>query len=109
MREALVRDFGVPVRWLEDASDNTQQNARYSAEMVGRDGISRVALVTHASHMPRAARSFAVAGIAVIPAWTAFHREPLTPLDFLPRPEGLERSYHALHEWIGLTWYALRG
>jgi uncharacterized SAM-binding protein YcdF (DUF218 family) len=71
--------------------------------------VSRVLLVTHAWHMPRAVRSFAAAGITVTPAPTFFHREPLTPLDFLPRPEGLLASRHAMHEWIGLIWYALRG
>ena len=109
MRDALTKDFGVPVRWVEGASDDTRQNARFSAELLRRDGVSRVLLVTHAWHMPRAVRSFAAAGIAVTPAPTFFHREPLTPLDFLPRPEGLLASRHAMHEWIGLAWYTLRG
>ncbi|RLJ67784.1 YdcF family protein [Sulfurisoma sediminicola] len=109
MRAALIHDFGVPVRWVEGASDDTRQNARFSAELLRRDGVSRVLLVTHAWHMPRAMRSFAAAGIAVTPAPTFFHRAPLTPLDFLPRPEGLLASRHAMHEWIGLVWTAWRG
>jgi uncharacterized SAM-binding protein YcdF (DUF218 family) len=108
MRAALQRDFGVPVRWVEGNSDDTRQNAQFSVELLKRDGISSALLVTHAWHMPRAVRSFAAAGITVVPAPTAFHREPLTPLDFVPRPEGLERSRHAMHEWIGKVWYALR-
>jgi uncharacterized SAM-binding protein YcdF (DUF218 family) len=108
MREVLVRDFGVAVRWVEGGSNDTRQNALHSAELLGRDGVSRVLLVTHAWHMPRATRSFEAAGIAVTPAPTAFHRGPLTPLDFVPRPEGIANSRYALHEWIGLVWYALR-
>jgi uncharacterized SAM-binding protein YcdF (DUF218 family) len=45
----------------------------------------------------------------VTPAPTFFHGEPLSPLDFLPRIEGLINSRQAMHEWIGLVWYALRG
>jgi uncharacterized SAM-binding protein YcdF (DUF218 family) len=107
MRDALTKDFGVPVRWVEGASDDTRQNARLSAEQLKRDGVSRVLLVTHAWHMPRAVRSFAAAGIAVTPAPTYFHRGPLTPLDFLP--SSYSASRHSMHEWIGLIWYALRG
>jgi uncharacterized SAM-binding protein YcdF (DUF218 family) len=107
MREALIHDFGVPVRWVEGASDDTRQNARLSAEQLKRDGVSRVLLVTHSWHMPRAVRSFATAGLAVTPAPTVFHREPLTPLDFLP--SSYLASRQAMHEWIGLFWYALRG
>jgi uncharacterized SAM-binding protein YcdF (DUF218 family) len=109
MRDVLAGDFAVPVRWVEGASDDTRQNARLSAEQLKRDGVSRVLLVTHAWHMPRAMRSFAAAGVAVTPAPTFLHREPLTPLDFLPQPEGMLSTRHAMHEWIGLAWYALRG
>lgn len=107
MRRALVSDFGVPVRWVEGASENTRENARLSSALLRRDGVARVALVTHAWHMPRAARAFAAAGFVVVPAPTFFHRRPMTPLDFLPA--GYGESRQALHEWIGLAWYALPG
>lgn len=57
--------------------------------------------------MPRAARSFAATGIAVTPAPTFPHRRPLTPLDFLPKSHANARN--AIHEWVGLLWYHLRG
>jgi uncharacterized SAM-binding protein YcdF (DUF218 family) len=109
MRRVLDNEFNVPVRWIEGASNNTRENARYSAELLGRDGIAHVLLVTHAWHMPRAMGSFVAAGITVSPAPTLFHQEPQTPLDYLPRPEGLHSSRYAMHEWIGLLWYRLRG
>lgn len=63
--------------------------------------------MTHAWQMPRAARSFAATGIAVTPAPTFPHRRPLTPLDFLPKSHANARN--AIHEWVGLLWYHLRG
>ncbi|MBU0752502.1 MAG: YdcF family protein [Gammaproteobacteria bacterium] len=107
MRRTLTAEFGVPVRWVEGASDNTHENALYSARLLKPDGITRVLLVTHAWHMPRALRSFAAEGLAVAPAPTFFHRKPLTPLDFLP--QGYSGARHAIHEWIGLFWYRMRG
>lgn len=109
MRRVLTEELGVSVRWCEEASDNTRENANYSAALLGRDGITRVLLVTHAWHMPRARLAFEAAGLAVTPAPTLFQRGAQTPLDFLPQADGLARSRQALHEWIGLLWYRLRG
>lgn len=109
MQRTLARDFGVRVQWLEDASDNTLENAHYSAQILLPKGIRRIALVTHAWHMPRSVQVFEAAGFSVLPAPTAFvGASPLTPRDYLPRAESLAESSLAMHEWIGLLWYRLR-
>jgi uncharacterized SAM-binding protein YcdF (DUF218 family) len=106
MRRTLTGEFGVPVRWVESASNNTRESARFSAALLKPEGISRILLVTHAWHMPRAVQSFSEAGFAVSPAPTLFHHAPLSLLDFLPTQYGESRL--AIHEWIGLVWYRLR-
>ena len=106
MHRTLTGEFGVPVRWVESTSNNTRENARFSAALLKPEGISRIVLVTHAWHMPRAMQSFSEAGFAVSPAPTLFHPAPLSLLDFLPA--GYGESRHAIHEWIGLLWYRLR-
>jgi uncharacterized SAM-binding protein YcdF (DUF218 family) len=109
MRQAFIEDFGLPpetIRWVENASRNTQENARYTAHLLNAEGIKRIVLVTDAVHMPRALRSFAASGLTLLPAPTDFQREPLTPLDFLPT--GYRESRYAMHEWIGQLWYRLR-
>ena len=58
MRMSLEQDFGVPVRWTEDQSENTFENARYSYRILQQAGIRKIYLVTHAWHMPRAAAVF---------------------------------------------------
>lgn len=107
---AMLRDeYGLDTRWIEDTSRNTRENARNSAEMLHRAGIRRIYLVTHAWHLRRAVPEFEAAGFQVIPAGTGYTLATrLTPLDFLPHPRGLEASYVALHEWIGLLWYRIR-
>jgi len=109
MASTLMQDYGVPVRWTENRSVDTAQNALYTAQILLPAGVRRILLVTDATHMPRARRAFERAGFDVIAAPTLFHtRGPLGANDFIPTGEGLRRSHYALHEWIGLLWYRLR-
>lgn len=110
MWSSLRSDFGVETRWLELTSLNTGESARNSYAILQPYGITRILLVTHAWHMPRARAAFEKAGFTVIPAGTVFTvRKPLTLLDFLPSARGLLASRHALHELIGMLWYRIRG
>lgn len=109
MKAVLEREFGVAVRWSDDRSRDTDENARFSAELLARDGIRDVVLVTHAWHVPRARQAFERAGLAVTPAPTAFRAfDDLDVLDFVPYSRSLHDSSLAIHEWIGRAWYALR-
>jgi uncharacterized SAM-binding protein YcdF (DUF218 family) len=110
MEATLTAEFGVPVRWVEDRSIDTHQNATRSAEMLKRDGVGSVLLVTHAWHMRRAMLAFQSAGLAPVAAPTRFIR-PSRPIwqDFIPDASALRASYYALHEWAGLLWYYISG
>lgn len=102
MREALERDFGIQTRWIEASSRDTAENAAFSSPLLRQAGITRIALVTHAWHMPRAAGLFERQGIAVIAAPTGFTRDtPSIAGDLLPNAGALGQSRQALHEWLG--------
>ena len=110
MKRALEREFKVDVRWSERNSGNTRANAERSAEILKKDGIARVYLVTHAWHMPRAKAAFEAAGLEVVHAPTAFRAWPsMAVAAFLPSARSLRESQWALHEWIGRVWYACGG
>ena len=110
MADALQHEFNTPVRWIENASLDTQDNARRSVPMLKADGITTVVLVTDTTHMTRAHELFQTAGIAVIPAATDFHASgPISVFSFVPNTNALRRSASYLHEWIGLWWARLRG
>ena len=72
--EALVmsgvfkNDYDLTVRWLEDRSSTTMENAQFSAEILKKDGVDHIYLVTHFWHMPRAQRIFEHYGLRVTPA-----------------------------------------
>jgi uncharacterized SAM-binding protein YcdF (DUF218 family) len=108
MRIALEQDFHVPVRWTEDESDNTFENARLSFRKLQQTGIHKIYLVTHAWHMPRSAGIFRRAGFEVVEAPTAYTTRYHTDLHaFLPRAESLRDSKIFIHEIIGILWYRL--
>jgi len=108
MRTSLLQDFHVPVRWVEDASNNTLENARNSFQVLQQTG-GKIILVTHAWHMPRAAMAFRHAGFEVIEAPVMFTtRYKVDLLAFLPRAEALHDSKIFAHEIIGLIWYRLK-
>ena len=108
MREVLEGEFGVPVRWVEDQSENTRQNAIFSAAILRRAGIDTVYLVSHAWHMPRAVPEFARTGLHVVPAPTGFSTDgEVNTFSFLPQARALVYSYFAMHEAVGLVWYRL--
>lgn len=112
MRSVLEDDLAVPVRWAEEASLDTAENASLSAAMLRAEGISAVVLVTHAYHMPRARRAFEAAGLTVLPAphgWAGNRPEHFVLRHFLPSAHALETSWLALHELTGMLWYRLRG
>ena len=99
MRNLLVQEFGVPVRWMETRSRNTHENAVDSAKILDEAGVHRVVLVGHSFDFPRSRKEFAAAGIDAIPAPIAI--PPATPGDigdFVPSATGLQRSYFALYE-----------
>jgi uncharacterized SAM-binding protein YcdF (DUF218 family) len=109
MARALREDFQIPVRWIEDTSENTAQNAAHAATMLREAGIDRVLLVTDAIHMSRAMQVFSRTDLSLVRAPTDFvSRKTLSVEDFIPNPRFLRHSHYALHEWIGLVWYQLR-
>lgn len=108
MKRVLEQELHVPVRWVEEESRTTEENARFSYRLLQRSDIHRIYLVTHAWHMPRARVTFERAGFIVVPAPTAYattYRRTL--IDFMPSATALRDSSIFFHEMIGLAWYRL--
>lgn len=109
LRDFVEEELHVAVRWTEDRATTTRGNADYSAAMLLEAGITRVALVTHAWHMPRSQRAFERAGLSVLPAPMGAHAGPSSFREgIVPRARAFQDSAWAIHEWIGRAWYWLR-
>lgn len=96
----------------EGQSENTDQNAKFSAKILQARQAHKVILVTSASHMPRALRSFSDQGLEVLPAPTGFYDESrwdhgLTA--WFPTYRYLDSSCESLQALVGEGWYRLKG
>lgn len=113
MSEALLQQ-GVPAHAMqtEQFSRTTHENALNSSQILHRDGLHRILLVTSAMHMPRALKSFRKLGFHVTPATTpsspSSHEKLIRPRCW-PNRRALIQSERCLHEYLGLLAYELRG
>ena len=109
-RHVALDKFGVALRWVDDQSRDTVENARFLAKLMHRDGVRKVALVTDAWHMPRSVRAFERAGFIVVPAPTGFNGpQERTLLEWTPSIHGLALSRAVLREWLALQVAKVQG
>jgi uncharacterized SAM-binding protein YcdF (DUF218 family) len=102
-RRLLQQDYGITPRWVDDQSRDTGENARRMAEVMRKDGVRRIALVTDSWHLPRATLHFQQAGFEVVPAPTnipAWRERPV--LEWMPSAHGVWLSRAILREWLAL-------
>jgi uncharacterized SAM-binding protein YcdF (DUF218 family) len=103
-QRVALQDYGFSVRWTEAASRDTMDNARLLTPLLQQGGVQRIALVTHATHLPRAVAAFERAGLQVTPAPMGF----VLPverdlLQWMPSGHGLMMTQRVLHECLGLA------
>lgn len=102
MEALLKEELGVPVRFVEAESRDTRENAALSARALKEAGLTRVVLVSHAWHLPRAIPLFEAQGLTVIGAPTAFTTEKISWTEkLLPSAGALRNMATFLHEWLG--------
>jgi uncharacterized SAM-binding protein YcdF (DUF218 family) len=110
MRDALQKEFGVPVRWVDTDSRTTRENARFAARELLPLGLRRTVLVTSGWHSARAGAEFARHGLEVIAAPTGLiAARPFSPYHLVPNAESLYYTHIALREWVAAIWYRWSG
>lgn len=122
MAESL-QAMGVPADaiLLEPASRNTYENAVFTQELLQREGLDSILLVTSAMHMPRSAAIFRRQGIDFTPAPTDylvtqadrdFFLRPsleVQVFNLIPSADDMRLTSLALREALGVLVYRLRG
>lgn len=102
MRDLAQHELHTEVRWVEEQSLHTRDNARLSAQTLPPQ-VRSVILVTSASHMRRAQANFQAQGFTVWPAATDYQGQwPFAWNLLIPSVEGLARSCAALREWLAI-------
>ncbi|HZT56752.1 MAG TPA: YdcF family protein [Burkholderiaceae bacterium] len=99
-------EFGRPLRFVEDNSRDTRENAARTVALLRPLGIREIVLVTHGWHMPRALKAFetAAAGsdIRIEAAPMGLARRTETPaLQWLPSSKGTTDVRNILRELLG--------
>ncbi len=110
----VLQAFGVPGDAIiaPGRSLRTYTDAQIVGEIVEREGLGRVLLVTSALHMPRALATFRSAQVRVFPAPTDYEivQSPQARTHpWLPSSEAFWQTGRALHEYIGMAWYRWKG
>ena len=106
--------LGVPEHAIvtETTSRNTMQNATHLVDLLPAGQGRRIGLVTSATHMLRSSRVFAECfpndTIVPIPVDHQYDPHPWSIGNLKPSVSALRKTTMAVHEWIGLLWYALR-
>lgn len=100
-------EFGRPIRWIEDESRDTRENATKTIALLKSAGINHVVLVTHGYHMKRALRAFnqaAQTGIRIEAAPMGLARGIEAPaLEWLPSSNGFRDVRQLLRELAALS------
>lgn len=118
MRDSLVGDFGVPVRWVEGASRNTVENAAFSAPLLRAAGVTTIYLVTSDFHMHRARALFEAQGFATVPVAALAvlgpdgrplprYASPFNWRELVPTANAAEQTYFACNELAGMIYARL--
>jgi len=103
--QIAATEFGRPLKWTEDNSHDTRQNAARTVALLKPTGIRHIVLVTHGWHMPRALRAFeAAAGseISIEAAPMGLARGIEMPaLEWVPTLTGITQVRNILRELLG--------
>ena len=102
MAESLKQNFHAKKIWIEDQSNDTAENAAYSAKTLQQHGVTRIALVSQAWHLPRAKYLFEQQGLTVTLAPTGFTTGEANPVaEWLPNAGALTATSIAIKEYLG--------
>jgi uncharacterized SAM-binding protein YcdF (DUF218 family) len=103
--QIAATDFGRPLKWIEDNSRDTRENALRTLALLKPAGVRHIVLVTHGWHMPRAMRDFeeaAGADIRIEAAPMGLARgNDLPSLTWIPTAGGTAEVRAILRELLG--------
>lgn len=108
---SAAEDYGLKLRWVEADSRDTRGNAHETIALLKTAGITKLLLVSHDLHQPRALKAFRVESYAqthgeieVVAASITWRQEAMTRWqDWVPSNEGFARVRYAVYEALALA------
>jgi len=111
MKKVLV-DLGIDSTniTLENSSKSTYENAQALVNLLPPTESQTITLVTSRMHVKRASATFEKLGYRVCHVRVdEVYSVPAPPVSLLPYLSGLNKSTLAMHEWMALMVYRLKG
>jgi len=108
----LLLQLGIPASrlMLELESQTTHDEAVIVKRMLAPLRVEHVVVVTSDIHMRRAVGTFRAEGLPVVPAIARSpHVQPPWDIVLLPSQPGLTEAQDAMHELLGIAYYAAHG
>lgn len=103
MASELGYFFNITPQWIENRSNTTEENARYTAQILRPQGINKIVLVTNNWHLKRATKWFEQQGFEVMGAAVGARIEFQWGIfAYIPQASALQQSAMALKEGLGL-------
>ena len=103
--QIAAAEFGQPLKWVEDGSRDTRENATHTLALLKPLGIKHIVLVTHGWHMPRSVRDFEIAAGGVVRIEAApmglAQRGEIASLKWIPTAAGATEVRQILRELLG--------
>lgn len=110
MAKSLAVDFNISgAIWIEGSSKNTMENAKFTKQILEKNGIHEIFLVTNAWHMSRAVQTFNKQAINVVavPVLSDVENNKITLEQFIPSANDIVKSAIFFHEYFGALWYKM--
>lgn len=104
MADELKMLSNIDTKWKEEKAKNTKENALYTKQILDKENINNIILVTNQWHMPRAKFLFEQQGFQVLPASTGFGITPESYFNimyFMPQSGAMDSVMISLKEWMG--------
>ena len=105
MQQEFLNFFDTPVKWLEERAKTTKENALFSAQILEKEQIQKIVLVTNQWHMQRAKMLYEKQGFDVLPDSVGPGITPdsseLNMMHFIPQAGAISANMQLLKEWIG--------
>lgn len=102
-RRVAFEAFNYDIKWTESESRNTHENAINSKRLLSKEGISKIALVSHYWHIPRSQMEFQNVGFEVIVVPMGFSSKNKQDLqNTIPNGTSLSESINTLKEIFGI-------
>jgi len=110
MKSIIENEFNGKVKFVENRSKTTTENAKFSFTILEKNNIKKIYLITTSWHLKRSEFLFHkyAKGVQLIPISGLYYSDrnfTITPSDFLPNMHTYDFQNIILHEQIALFWY----